>query len=68
MLAIELKTCEAKAPEIRYAARPKKNVVTAGVRRVVLESRHYFVRANVYHWGFQGVRWSASSMKNAYRK
>lgn len=68
ILAIEMKACDAKAPDIRYVARPKKNIVTGGVRRVVLETRHYFVRANVYHWSFQGARWSAASIRNAYRK
>lgn len=64
LLAIEMKACDTKAPDIRYVARPKRNVVTAGVRRVVLETRHYFVRANVYHWGFRSV----ASMRSALRK
>ena len=64
LLAVEMKACTAEAPEVRYVARPKKSIVTAGVRRVVLETRHYFVRANVYHWGFRGV----SAMTSARRR
>jgi len=64
LMAIDLKHCDTKAPEIRYVARPKKNLATAGVRRVVLETRHYFWRANAYHWGFRG----AASVRKAFRK
>jgi len=64
LVAIEMTECNAPAPDVRYVERSKRSIVTAGVRRVVLETRHYFWRANVYHWGFRG----AASMRATFRK
>ena len=58
LIAAPLQACQAAAAADRpRLAKPKHNVFAVGLRRVVLETRYYLLRANAYHFAYQSVRW-----------
>ena len=58
LIAAPLQACQAVAgaygPRL---AKPTHTVLALGLRRVVLETRYYLLRANAYHFAYQSVRW-----------
>ncbi len=57
LIAAPLQACQAAAADRPRLAKPKHTVFAVGLRRVVLETRYYLLRANAYHFAYQSVRW-----------
>jgi hypothetical protein len=59
-----LRPCEAR--RLVNPEKPKRRpVALAAVRRVVLETRQYFLRGNPYYWGYRAVRWGVAEKRAA---
>ncbi len=68
LIAAPLRACQSvAAANVPKLARPKHTVLALGLRRVVLETRYYLLRANAYHFAYQSVRW-ISPGRHAKRK
>ncbi|MBA3975798.1 MAG: hypothetical protein C0504_16455 [Candidatus Solibacter sp.] len=55
---IRLQPCDAGDDYSRLHRGPRRPFPARLARRVILESRHYFTRSNVYYWAYRSVRWS----------
>lgn len=55
---IRLQPCDAGDDNSRLHRTTRRPFPARLTRRVILESRHYFTRSNVYYWAYRSVRWS----------
>ena len=54
----QLQACQADPAVPLVLSKPKRSQVTLAVRRVILESKYYCMRANAYHFAYESVRWA----------
>jgi hypothetical protein len=64
---IRLQPCEAGEDKPGLYRSPRRPLPVRLTRRVILESRHYFTRSNVYYWAYRSVRWSWALGRQAKR-
>lgn len=57
LIAAVIQPCETFEAGRQALNKPRRARPVLMARRVVLETRYYITRANVYYWAYQGIRW-----------
>jgi len=58
-----LGNCDAPEEDLPVLAKHRPALPTLAIRRVILETRHYFTRGNAYYWAYRTVRWGIASRR-----
>lgn len=57
MFVLQLRDCKSRPALTPVRHRLKRSFPIQALRRIILESRQYFVRSNAYYWAYRGIRW-----------
>ena len=63
LAVVLLRECPSPQPDSVHP-KPRRSRSALIFRRVVLETRHYWTRSNLYYWTQRGARWTFSSLKS----
>ncbi len=67
LAVVLLRECSSPQPHSVHR-KPQLSKTALISRRVVLETRHYWTRSNLYYWTQRGARWTFSSLKSRMEK